>query len=281
MQRHDILYYRKYSNRHQSFHGLSFVEFLGCLAAVSGGVALGSMYLGVDVKTMAIGILEKAELIEPGQFGSGDENAPNDSKSDVKSSTKETLANETRPAEVESEKTIEITKPEEFDGTATEHTPGNRNDSDATVEVGDPDVKYAVKQRASLTRQYWTKMDKINHQESKNRLAKSAKNRSWQLFDYLTHRKNGHQQAAEAIKALSQHGVDAKVLDYSDKVLQWHLFGVKLNSRAVQLLTDAPSSQLTGPFAQDWQSAATQHRMEEKLLLKRRQAVARYIQHTF
>jgi hypothetical protein len=45
------------------------------------------------------------------------------------------------------------------------------------------------------------------------------------------------------------------------------------------LLTDAPTAQLTGPFAQSWQSAATQHRMEERLLLEKRKAVESYIRH--
>ncbi|MGI9455785.1 MAG: hypothetical protein ACR2NU_04445, partial [Aeoliella sp.] len=49
--------------------GLSFVEFVGCLIALGGGVALGSVYLGVDMKTMFIGILERADIVDSGFFG--------------------------------------------------------------------------------------------------------------------------------------------------------------------------------------------------------------------
>jgi hypothetical protein len=37
--------------------GLSFVEFVGCVFAITGGVALGSMYLGVDVEEAAVDVL--------------------------------------------------------------------------------------------------------------------------------------------------------------------------------------------------------------------------------
>jgi len=38
---------------------------LGYLAAISGGLLLGMLYLGVDIKTTANDLLRKTELIEP------------------------------------------------------------------------------------------------------------------------------------------------------------------------------------------------------------------------
>jgi hypothetical protein len=52
-----------------------------------------------------------------------------------------------------------------------------------------------------------------------------------------------------------------------------------LFKRALDLLTDAPSAQLSGPFAQAWQSKATQHQMEERLLADKHQAVQSYLDH--
>jgi hypothetical protein len=62
--------------------------------------------------------------------------------------------------------------------------------------------------------------------------------------------------------------------------LAWHRDGVTLFSRALDLLTDAPSAQLSGPFAQSWQSAATQHQMEERLLRDKHNAVQAYLDHS-
>jgi hypothetical protein len=64
-------------------------------------------------------------------------------------------------------------------------------------------------------------------------------------------------------------------------VLSWQQAGARLYGRAVDLLTDAPTDQLTGPFAQSWQSAATQHRMEEKLVREKHFSVASYLDFTY
>jgi len=52
-----------------------------------------------------------------------------------------------------------------------------------------------------------------------------------------------------------------------------------LFDRSTQLLSDAPTGKLTGPFAQSWQSAATQHRMEEKLIFNKHAAIENYLEH--
>ncbi len=259
MRRYATLGGRRFLTHRKSYGGLSFVEFLGCLAAVAGGVAFGSMYLGIDMKTMAIGVLEKAELIEPGQFGTGTDNTPVYSQIDLASTAEAVLAGKAAPDDVESETT----------------------DNNATVADDDFVVQLTEEQRAALTRNYWGKSVEAMQQESTNRLSAMASNPNWQLFDYLTHCQNGHQRAADSIEALSKHGIDAKVQGYAEKALRWHLSGVKLHSRAIQLLNEAPTSDLSGPLAQSWQSARTQHRMEEKLLITRYQAVARYMRHTF
>jgi len=40
---------------------VSVVEFVGCLVALGGGIVIGSMYLGVDMRAVAVGVLEKAD----------------------------------------------------------------------------------------------------------------------------------------------------------------------------------------------------------------------------
>jgi len=49
--------------------GLSFIEFLDCLVAVLGGVVIGSMYLGVDLKQLASGSLEQSQLVDLSLLG--------------------------------------------------------------------------------------------------------------------------------------------------------------------------------------------------------------------
>jgi hypothetical protein len=135
-------------------------------------------------------------------------------------------------------------------------------------------------QRHALTRAYWDALDNCTKEEVKHRHAGLPEDGNWQLFDYLTCRKKGHQQAVAFISKLNLRGVDGHVSAYAQKALAWHRDGVTLFSRALDLLTDAPSAQLSGPFAQSWQSAATQHQMEERLLRDKHNAVQAYLDHS-
>ena len=136
-------------------------------------------------------------------------------------------------------------------------------------------------QREALTIAYWQALGACMRVEVKDRVPAIDAEGNWQLFDYLVGRKDGHQKAAAAIAALDPRGVDDHVLAYAEKARAWHEDGAKLFARAVDLLTDAPTAQLSGPFAQSWQSASTQHRMEARLLEEKQQAVQSYLDHTY
>jgi len=128
--------------------------------------------------------------------------------------------------------------------------------------------------KLSPTRQYWLRLRQIMRRESKERQEKGK----GQLFEYLTARQQRHQNAADAIASLGQpRGIDEKALAYATQAFQWHRSGVELYQRAAQMLTFAPASKWSGPFAQSWQSAAIQHRMEEKLLLAKQLAISNYL----
>jgi hypothetical protein len=167
-------------------------------------------------------------------------------------------------------------------------------------------------QRHELTLAYWTAVDECMKNELAGRTAANAKSsdlqvydyltlrnqgspkspganktaplktrrsKNWALYEYLTLRNKGHQDAANAIEALDIRGVDGHITAYAEKALAWHREGAELFKRALDLLTDAPSAQLSGPFAQAWQSKATQHQMEERLLAEKHQAVQSYLDH--
>ena len=87
------------SQKRLSRQGLSFVEFVGCLAALGGGMVIGSMYLGLDVKAMAVGVLEKAdisvpEVLKEAALPTSDEAAPSDSTSEEPSAVSESEGSE-------------------------------------------------------------------------------------------------------------------------------------------------------------------------------------------
>lgn len=263
---------RSYATKNQTSpscrRGISIVEFVGCLAALGGGVVLGSMYLGVDVKAMAVGILEKADISVPAIL---DEAAP--------TTTEATLEDEpagdpeTAPINDDGTTPSEITA-----GTDGSSDEADETSSTASVEV-EPVVLTEAEQLAA-TKACWSALSEAMKVELNNRNKSIRDPGNWQLFDYLLHRKNGHQQVVEAIEAIDLNGVDNRLVVHVQQVLAWHRSGAELFERAAHLLTDAPAGKLSGPFAQSWQSASTQHRMEENLILNKHKAVANYLEHT-
>lgn len=247
--------------------GVSIVEFVGCLAAMGGGIVLGSMYLGVDVKAMAVGLLEKADLEVPAIL---DDDAPA-APAPVEDATADDSAGQTPTDEFAT-----------FDSDAESgETSADAATTDEEPAIETPELRELTDaEQLVATKACWTALNTCMQQESSNRSKSIRDPGSWQLFDYLLHRKDGHQLVLESIDLIDLNGVDPRLESHLKQVLSWHRSGADLFERAAFLLTDAPAGKLSGPFAQSWQSAATQHRMEEKLILNKHSAVASYLEHT-
>ncbi len=252
----------------RSTRGISVVEFVGCLAALGGGIVLGSIYLGVDVKAMAAGILEKADISVPAVL-------TEDEQAEVKSST-----DQASPEDANAPTTGEPIS-DSSDSTDGE-SDLSLTDSDAAehVAVSQEPTQLSDEEQRIATKQCWTALNAAMKSESSNRSKSIRDPGNWQLFDYLLHRKEGHEKVVEAIEEIDLNGVDSRLNAHVQQVLAWHRAGTELFERATHLLTDAPAGRLSGPFAQSWQSASTQHRMEEKLILNKHSAVASYLEHT-
>lgn len=243
--------------------GISVVEFVGCLAALGGGIVIGSIYLGVDVKAMAVGILEKADIDVPAALAEdATQTAPAQEAEASDGATQQLVDGGVALAEEEEE--------------LSEAVPGN------SESVGDqPEPRQlSEEEQIAATKNCWTALSAAMKEEANNRSKSIRDPGSWQLFDYLLHRKDGHQKVVDAIESLDLNGVDQRLRAHVQQVLAWHRSGAELFERAAQLLTDAPAGKLSGPFAQSWQSASTQHRMEEQLILNKHKAVAGYLEHT-
>jgi hypothetical protein len=240
--------------------GISLIEFLGCFIAVAGGVVIGSMYLGVDVQGTAITLLERAEVIEKPA-------AP--APTEIPAAP---TLNSPTPPSAPSHKAATGGRAPAPESTTPPAAP-------AAQETLTEAISFTPEERAALTRTYWESLNEQMQAELDHRANRIAADGEWELYDYLTCRSDGHKTAAEKIGQLSQRGVDGHVTAYAKKVQSWHESGATLFAHAKDLLTDAPTAQLSGPFAQSWQSAATQHRMEERLLKEKHKAVQSYLDH--
>lgn len=279
-------------------HGLSILEFVAFLAALAGGVVLGSMYLGVDLQKVGVAALQRTQLIDSGDVqpeaqpapvadNAPDTTTPAPSQSAASEETTTTTAADPIAAPDGASADHPAPTAEPATSAPAESAPA-ANDQPLTADSSplarllkrEELIALTEEQRRTLTIAYWEALDACMKDESQNRLASVREAGVFTLFDFLTCRRTGHQKAADFIAQLDLRGVDPHVSAYAEKALGWHRDGVKLFSRALDLLTDAPTAQFTGPFAQSWQSASTQHQMEERLLAEKHQAVEHYLNHS-
>ncbi|MCG8451408.1 MAG: hypothetical protein MI725_17720 [Pirellulales bacterium] len=251
----------------QKRSGLSLVEFVGCVAALGGGVVLGSVYFGVDLQQTAYQVLQQTELIDPNVLGW-----------EVPKTASQEEPQSELPAD-ECPKPDEATELSEF--LAEENSePIEQSAIERTPQVEPQPVEMTEPQRQAATKAYWNAFVACIRTEAAQR-SPSINYENWQFLDYLIHRQKGHEQVVETLQALDRRGVDARLLAHTDAVLLWHKSGNKLFSRAVNLLTNGPHARFTGPFAQSWQSAATQHRMEGKLVRDKHHVIVGYLNHAY
>lgn len=265
-----------------SRRGLSFVEFVGCIVALSSGLVIGSIYLGVDVKTLFVGVLEQADIVEPGYFSG----QPTSDRS-VAAQTQDTAtlkagtisesegpiaaAADSEPADL-SESRAEPAAESKLENVISNLVAKNAdNDEPPPTEV----------EVSEATQEYWEGLVDTIKEEVRQRTALPESQSNWQLFDYLSHRAKGHEQAVEAIEALPVSAVDKQLLGHGEQVRDWHQSGAKLYRYAVALLTSSPQKQFSGPSAQSWQSSSTQHRMEETLVREKHFSISNYLNHTY
>jgi len=251
--------------------GLTSLEFIGTLAALTCGVVLGSLFMGVDPQSLVQGVLTHAELVEPV------ENSKGDAKSSATDSDNENPANEpSEPSQPERHTTVMETESKPLHHA---QSPGEPSLASFEAKTIDGDESTSVCPEA--TKAYWNVLTKCMDDEAIGRTGGITNPEEWQLLDYLTQRMKGHRKALDTLGRLDKRRVEPRVLHHSGQIVSWHNTGATLYEWAVKLLSDGPTADLTGPFAQSWQSSATQHRMEERLVYNRNAAVANYLDHAF
>ena len=155
---------------------ISAVELVGFLAALIGGIVLGSMYLGVDVQAVAVGVLEKADIEVPSIL--------NLNASAGKIATSEASAEEEATVG-SSEEIVSTARQTEIEDDSSEAASGEletREDELPRPELSD-DEKLAATQKC------WDQLNQCVRDEAGNRSKSIDDPENWQLFDYLLHRK--------------------------------------------------------------------------------------------
>ncbi|MEM9658492.1 MAG: hypothetical protein AAF961_09035 [Planctomycetota bacterium] len=144
--------------------GLSVVEFVACLCALAGGLALGSLYLGVDLKAVAVSALEAAEDVDHQPAADSSERAGATDRDEVAGERHESSTPPSAPSDIPTSGT----EPSE-EGEQTVKTEEQQSELS--------DWLPSVKRRSSLTsaenreptKRYWSDLDEAMRVEKANR----------------------------------------------------------------------------------------------------------------
>jgi hypothetical protein len=238
--------------------GLTALEFLGCVIAVVGGIWLGALYLGVDVRHVAHTALAEAELLDkvPPEWRPP---GPED-----KAMTREQLV---------------ATLREELGALRDELSSlqtGGEVDSGDTPSPAVSEASSSKSRRASKepTLAYWLRINEIALAEAAlQQDAESAANDA-NAARVFAIKGRISRFAAKSVEAIPSEGVDDLVTQFGRQLGLWYDRGGELYERAVRIWETPTIGQNREHLNQEWRRTELQHR-NEALLLKEKAVVVR------
>jgi len=230
--------------------GLSVLEFIGCLMALVGGIWLGAVYLGVDVRHVVYVALADSELLEkvPEKWRPvepASENAPSPAEL-AKSVQNELVA---LRHEITALRTTQQTQsPAQVDTSSTDAT---------------QDANQLAKQ-ASLD--YWTRLSDVVHSQATLQLDAESAATEGNATKVAALKGRVSRFSASAIRALPTANVDPAALALGKELATWYENGAGLYDQAVQIWESPARGQGGQQVTQAWEQAQTQQRNEGRLL---------------
>jgi hypothetical protein len=237
--------------------GLSTLEFLGCVIAVIGGIWLGALYLGVDVRHVAHTALAEAQLLDkvPPEWRPP---APDD-----KAMTREQLVATLREELGALRNELSSLRTGGDSGDSTEGNISQHGQDKSSVSLG------ASKEQ---TLAYWSRINEIALSEAAlQQDAESAANGA-NAARVFAIKGRISRFAAKSVEAIPSEGVDELVIQFGRQLALWYDRGGELYERAVRIWETPTIGQNREQLNQDWRRTELQHR-NEALLIKEKAVV--------
>ncbi len=238
--------------------GLSVLEVIGCLMALVGGVWLGALYLGVDVRHLAQVALTDSALIDK-------------------------LPESWRPAATASDKTpspaeLAASAQKELAALRQEVTALGGKQSVTTAAPASPESKTLAAapsdsdaKQASL--EYWRQLNDVVHDQAN--LQRDAETAATEKNATKVAALKGRisRYSASAIRALPTAQVDPAAVSVGKELATWYENGAGLYDEAVQIWESPARGQAGQQVTQQWEQAQAQQQNEGRLLKDRIEAV--------
>jgi len=227
--------------------GLSVLEFVGCTIAVVGGIWLGAVYLGVDVRHMAHTALSETELLEK-------------------------MPPEWRPPGPQDGVTREqlvATLREELGSLKNEISTLRAGEGDvgrAAAEAGGDHPSAEVQPTQEKTLAYWARLNEIALGEASLQAGAESAFDEGKASKVFAIKARIGRFAAKAVEAIPAEQVDPSLVQFGKQLSLWYEHGGELYERAVQIWESAANSQGREQLNDDWKRAELHHKNEAKLL---------------
>lgn len=238
--------------------GLSVLEFIGCLMALVGGVWLGAIYLGVDMRHLAYVALSESKWLD-------------------------TVPEEWRPADPSVGKaptSAELAASVQNELVALRQEISALHDSrsapaDATIKSDDAEsvATDATGLTSQATHHYWVRIvDIVHSQTSLQREAESVASDA-NATQVAAVKARICRFSASAIRALPTKQVDSAAVGLGRELADWFEKGADVYDRAVQIWESPVRGQADQQLTQAWEQAHAQLNNEGQLLNERVAAV--------
>jgi hypothetical protein len=232
--------------------GLSALEFVGCLMALVGGVWLGAIYLGVDVRHVVFGALAESDLMDkvPENWRPADPKEAN-------APTPQELAESVQKELIALRQEIAALRTSQYDGLAAASQEGGGQNA-PTVDT---------QQLTKLaTLEYWSRLQIVVQNEiALQRDAESAAT-DGNATKVAALKGRISRLTASAIRALPIVHVDPVAVTLAKDIANWYEQGATLYDQAVAIWESSARSSGGGQLSKDWEQAQIQHRNEGRLL---------------
>lgn len=248
--------------------GLTVLEFVGCLISIVGGVWLGAIYLGVDVRHLAHTALSETDLLERVPAGW---RPPGPEENRM---TREQLV-ETLREELGHLRT-EIAGLQDHG-----HSVGDRigsgesggqpqSDADSTASSGVPSRTGSVSAAERLAKEktlaYWLRVSDIALGEAALQQDAEAAFDQQQAAKVFAIKGRISRFAAKAVEAIPRDDVDDTVVQFGLQLRAWYEGGGELYDRAVQIWETPTNNPGRTQLNEEWRRSELHHRSEARLL---------------
>jgi hypothetical protein len=264
---------KPFHSRQYARAGLSILEILGCLLGIIGGVWLGAVYLGLDLKHAAYVALAETDLLE--KFP---ENWRPEVPADApRKPTSAELAESVQKELLSLHGEIAALR-------SKEDSPHISAIDPRTTAGSEPAMSDRVSFAKRQTIAYWNRLHEvIGEQAFLQRSAESGT--SGDAATKLAAMKARiHRFAARAILAIPTEDVDHLAQNLGQELADWYERAAANYEQAV-MVWETPSRRADDPVAKDWEFAQIQIRNEGRLLSDKlaatRDALSRHFAHEF